>query len=393
MSLSGHAIHLGKAKADAEQDDARKDNGLDLCKANISSVRFENPQQLCAASTKKQSLKFVTDYNLATAAVCLSHGDQKVTTVASNSWPDLDQNVKLILTNITGVAVDSYGYMYISSPGYNFVAALSPQRVGGLIAGRSDIGKRQATGFHFGTSSSSGYVRKNGVGMDDGIASEATFLSPSRLLLDPASHCLYVSQEHCIRKIILPMMPQIPEQQQQLEHLEKITDKGLGADIVLTVNGTDVHAIADLLCQNSEYFQRMFASSMTESSAKRDKKSIEIKDSSCEAVKAVSMWIMFGVIILHNDTPSDTVVDTLRLANCYFLTPLKDRCAALLMRRLEVRGIFDILRLSCETRMTFLKSECIAFMVKNLKEVRKRDEFQQLDHDILVIILSQVKAD
>ena len=367
VSLGGDAVKIGVSDKNASS------GSLDHGQVNVSEVTFGFLQQMCPLRTcttrhKQRSLVFVTEHFRRAGTVRMISGEQTITTVASSTWRGFDDQCKGVLFKVSGVALDDYGCLYVSSTEKNYIAAINAGRVGGLLAGGSDTS-----------------------GMTDGIAREATFRRPFRLLFDPASQCLYVSQQHCIRKIMLSMTYQIP-QQLQLDKMGRITDDGVGADVVFKVGSQLVHAIKALLCENSEYFECMFASSMIESRAKKDKTPINVEGTSYTALKVVVTWVMFDVTLMHADTPTETVIESLRLADRYLVNSLKDRCAALLMRRVDGSTTFSFLKLAQETRVTFLESECVLFLVKHLTEMRRRPEFNELSHHVMMLIPRLVNA-
>ncbi len=268
-------------------------HGLNLLKfdlstgCNISTVLM-SPQPspvFSGASTHIQSMTCATSMEQTSLFVAERSGgrvlmvteDNKSTTMAASSWEDLDKSVvKVLGDGLSGVAVDDYGYMYISNLNVNYIATISPRLAGGVLAGQDKSG------------------------ISDEIATNALFGKISRLFYDSDSHCLYVSQRHSIRKVILPMRPLAPEQQRILQRVRKVTDEGIGTDVVFHVDGDTrkIYAVTSLLCANSEYFKAMFNSSMKESTVAETKQPIVVKSTSYEAFRAVITWVMYGVEIV-----------------------------------------------------------------------------------------------
>ena len=320
--------------------------------AKASELTLNSPDQICNSTLQDFSFYVIDKYDQTLSRVSFSSSTDELVVFKSTC-----SNIPQSHHGHCGVAVDSSENVYVVSTATKAVAVLSPLGVWGTL-----------------------------------VLSNATdLLSPSRLLFDVESNCLFVSQEHSILKIVLPMTRQSIPDCKLIQSLGTIIDKGNGADVVITVSERKLHAIKEILCQKSLYFQRMFSTPMRESSHKSQSSSIAIHDSSFEAVRAVIFWIMFDVMILTTESDVDNIVDTFRLADSYLLNELRDKCAALLMRCIGMANVFDLLNLAEKTSHVLLKMAAVDFILENLKVARRQPKFNGINPEVMKLILSQVK--
>ena len=90
---------------------------------------------------------------------------------------------------------------------------------------------------------------------------------------------------------------------------------------------------------------------------------------------------------------SDIAEDLFKLCDEYMIKEVKEDCEDILMKDIRVENVLHLVQLSEKYEARELRKACLDFIVQNLKEVLKTQNFrEQLETDTLIELI-EMKAD
>jgi hypothetical protein len=149
------------------------------------------------------------------------------------------------------------------------------------------------------------------------------------------------------------------------------------SDVSLKVQGEEVRAHKLILAARSPVFERMFATSMVESTTGI----VQIEDMSGLAVRRLCEFMYTGSIE-HKDVWKDinAVQELLHAAMKYEVRGLMCACASVAQGQITVANVVDWLVVAsrAQAHVKTLKFRCIQFILKNLPEVQSTPGWGEL---------------
>jgi len=156
-----------------------------------------------------------------------------------------------------------------------------------------------------------------------------------------------------------------------LEDLSHILTNGIESDFAFIVEGESIPVHKSILAERCGYFQIMFSSGMKEQNGKN----VDLEDTSKSILKEILSYIYTENL----DINDENVIDIWILAHRWRIFQLKQLCEDFVHENLDVSNICSLYQLADMYDSMALKLECQTFIKANWTQIKKEEDFVQLD--------------
>ncbi|EPT31033.1 kelch repeat protein, putative [Toxoplasma gondii ME49] len=159
---------------------------------------------------------------------------------------------------------------------------------------------------------------------------------------------------------------------QLVENLRSLVNCPDFADVVLVVEGREIHAHKNILAANCAYFKQMFLGSMLESKQSK----VVIPGWSYDAYIAMIEFLYTGKL---NETRTDVVCEVMGLADHYTLFTLKSYSENVLTALVDTDTVCSLLKSAETYQARNLKRFCLDFVFRHADQIMNTPAFDELE--------------
>ncbi|CAH1379430.1 unnamed protein product, partial [Tenebrio molitor] len=155
------------------------------------------------------------------------------------------------------------------------------------------------------------------------------------------------------------------------------------SDVILVLDGKNLHAHKTILAARSEYFEAL----LYDSSQNLKQSEVVIRDVSSEAFKKILKFIYTGTITITSNVK--LILEVLELAHQYFVKDLENATIEKLKSCLDLKNICLILNTANMYDLSDLNQACYTFMDQNALEIVTGDYFTDLSQKSMIKLLER----
>jgi len=156
------------------------------------------------------------------------------------------------------------------------------------------------------------------------------------------------------------------------------------SDVVLVCGGERFAAHRIVLASRCIYFRSMFESGMREATQEE----VELHDVEVEVFRKLLEHLYTDTDIV----PSEIALELFSAADRFGVERLRQLCAARVEADMSVNSVCNILTVADQHNATYLKEECVQFIVARFSEVHSTDGFRELDRGLLDLVHTAISA-